>query len=152
MLRTIDVPARRLDDYAHDAGEEAVAALRAAAEPLRGARILQVNSTAFGGGVAELLVTHVALMQDLGIDAQWAVIEGSEDFFHVTKAVHNGLQGMAVDLTPEMQAVYWERVRANADALDPAGWDHLFIHDPQPAGILPVLEERGVRAGCWTWR
>ena len=152
MLRTIDVPARRLDDYAHDAGEEAVAALRAAAEPLRGARILQVNSTAFGGGVAELLVTHVALMQDLGIDAQWAVIEGSEDFFHVTKAVHNGLQGMAVDLTPEMQAVYWERVRANADALDPAGWDHLFIHDPQPAGLLPVLEERGVRAGCWTWR
>lgn len=152
MLRTIDVPARSLDDYARDAGEEAVAALRAAAEPLRGARILQVNSTAFGGGVAELLVTHVALMQDLGIDAQWAVIEGSEDFFHVTKAVHNGLQGMAVDLTSEMQAVYWERVRANADALDPAGWDHLFIHDPQPAGILPVLEERGVRAGCWTWR
>jgi trehalose synthase len=152
VLRTVDVPARRLEDYVDDAGEEAVEALRAAAEPFRGARILQVNSTAYGGGVAELLVTHVALLRDLGIDAQWAVLEGSEDFFHVTKAVHNGLQGMAIEWTSDMEAVYWERVRANADALDASGWDHLFIHDPQPAGILPILEERGVRAGCWTWR
>jgi trehalose synthase len=152
MLRTIDVPARRLDDYVADAGEEAVARLRSAAEPLRGARILQVNSTAYGGGVAELLVTHVALMRDLGIDARWAVLEGSDEFFQVTKAVHNGLQGMAVEWTPEMEAIYWERIRANAAALDATSWDHLFIHDPQPAGILPVLEEAKTRTGCWTWR
>jgi trehalose synthase len=152
VLRTVEVPARRVDDFAADAGEEAVEALRAAAEPFRGARILQVNSTAYGGGVAELLVTHVALLQDLGIDAQWAVIEGSEEFFHVTKSVHNGLQGMAVEWSDHMESVYWERVRANAETFDPTGWDHLFIHDPQPAGILPLLEERGARRGCWTWR
>ena len=152
MLRTVDVPARRLDDYAADAGEEAVERLRAAAEPLRGARILQVNSTSYGGGVAELLVTHVALMRDLGIDAHWAVVEGSEEFFQVTKAVHNGLQGMAVEWTPSMEAVYWERVRANAAAVDAGSWDHLFMHDPQPVGILTALEETGARAGCWTWR
>jgi trehalose synthase len=152
VLHTIDVPSRRLDDYAADAGDEAVEQLRGVAEPLRGARILQVNSTSYGGGVAELLVTHIALLRDLGIDAQWAVLEGSADFFHVTKAVHNGLQGMAVQWTPEMEAVYWERVVANAADLDPTSWDHLFIHDPQPAGILPVLEEQGRRAGCWTWR
>ncbi len=152
MLRTVDVPARRLDDYAADAGEDAVGRLRAAAEPLRGARVLHVNSTSYGGGVAELLVTHVALMRDLGIDAEWAVLEGSEEFFQVTKAVHNGVQGMAVEWTPSMQAIYWERIRANAEALDSASWDHLFIHDPQPAGLLPVLEERGARIGSWTWR
>ena len=152
MLRTVDVPARRLDDYAADAGEEALERLRAAAEPLRGSRILQVNSTSYGGGVAELLVSHVPLMQDLGIDARWAVLEGSDDFFQVTKAVHNGLQGMAVEWTPAMEEIYWERVRANAADLDAEAWDHLFIHDPQPAGILPVLEETGARTGCWTWR
>ncbi|MEO8293397.1 MAG: glycosyltransferase [Actinomycetota bacterium] len=152
MLRTVDVPARRLDDYAADAGDEAVEQLRSIAAPLRGARILQVNSTAYGGGVAELLVTHIALLRDLGIDAHWGVLEGSDEFFHVTKSVHNGLQGMAVRWTPEMEALYWERVRANAADLDATSWDHLFIHDPQPAGLLPVLEEEGRRAGCWTWR
>ncbi|MDP9328083.1 MAG: glycosyltransferase [Actinomycetota bacterium] len=152
MLRTVDVPARRLDDYAADAGDDAVERLRSVAAPLRGARILQVNSTAFGGGVAELLVSHVPLLRDLGIDAEWAVLDGSDDFFHVTKAVHNGLQGMAVQWTPEMEDVYWERVRANAANLEATGWDHLFIHDPQPAGLLPVLEEESRRAGCWTWR
>ena len=152
MLRTVDVPARRLDDYAADAGDDAVERLRSVAAPLRGARILQVNSTSYGGGVAELLVSHIPLLRDLGIDAQWAVLDGSDEFFHVTKSVHNGLQGMAVQWTPEMETVYWERVRANAANLDAAGWDHLFIHDPQPAGILPVLEEEGRRTGCWTWR
>ena len=152
VLSTVDIPARRLEDYAADAGEEAVERLRAAAEPLRGARILQINSTSYGGGVAELLITHVALMRDLGIDAHWGVLEGTDDFFQVTKAVHNGLQGMAVEWTPAMERIYWERVRANAAELDAGSWDHVFIHDPQPAGILPVLEETGARAGCWTWR
>lgn len=152
MLRTVDVPARRLDDYAADAGDDAVERLRSVAAPLRGARILQVNSTAYGGGVAELLVSHVPLLRDLGIDAEWAVLDGSDDFFHVTKAVHNGLQGMAVQWTPEMEDVYWERVRLNAADLEATDWDHLFIHDPQPAGLLPVLEEESRRAGCWTWR
>ena len=152
MLSTVDVPVRRLDDYAADAGEEAVERLRAAAEPLRGARILQINSTAYGGGVAELLVTHIALLRDLGIHAEWAVLDGSDDFFQVTKAVHNGLQGMAVEWNPEMEDIYWERVRDNAARLDAREWDHVFIHDPQPAGILPVLEERGERSACWTWR
>jgi trehalose synthase len=152
VLRPVDVPPRRLDDYAADAGEEAVERLRAAAEPFRGARILQVNSTSYGGGVAELLVTHIALLRDLGIDATWAVLEGSDEFFAVTKAVHNGLQGMAVEWAPAMEEIYWERVRANAETLRAEEWDHLFMHDPQPAGLISVLEEQGRRAGAWTWR
>ncbi len=151
MLPIVDVAPKRLSDYIADAGEEAVQRLRDAAEPLRGARILQVNSTSYGGGVAELLATHIPLLRDLGIDASWAVIEGSDEFFAVTKAVHNGLQGMDVEWTPHMQDVYWERVRANAAAFD-GTYDHVLIHDPQPAGSLEVLEEMGRRSGKWTWR
>ncbi|MBI3648054.1 MAG: glycosyltransferase [Actinobacteria bacterium] len=148
-LPTVQVPPRKLAAYAPDAGEDAVERLRAAAEPLRGMRLLQVNSTGYGGGVAELLTTHVPLLNDLGIDTTWAVIEGSDDFFTVTKTVHNGLQGMDVAWTPEMESVYLERVRANAAAFD-GSWDLVLIHDPQPAALLAELGDRS--AGRWTWR
>ena len=146
MLPTIPVSPKRLDDYAADAGDEAVERLREAARPLVGARLLHINSTAFGGGVAELLLTHVALLIDLGIETTWAVLEGSEDFFGVTKAMHNGLQGAEVAWTPEMESTYWGRIRANAAALDER-YDLMFVHDPQPAGLLAVLEEEGRRLG-----
>lgn len=114
MLPTVPVQPIRLEDYRGPAGDEAVERLRAVAEPLRGARVLHLNSTAFGGGVAELLFTHVPLLQDLGIDGTWQVLEGSDDFFAVTKFVHNGLQGAEVPWTEEMQRIYLDRVRANA--------------------------------------
>lgn len=150
-LTTVEVQPRKLDDYAQDAGDEAVERLRAAAEPLRGLRLLQVNSTSFGGGVAELLTTHVPLLNDLGIETTWAVIEGSEAFFGVTKAIHNGLQGMDVGWTSGMEAVYREQMRLNADAF-PEGYDVVLIHDPQPAGLIVALEEDGRREGTWLWR
>jgi trehalose synthase len=151
VLPTIPVPPRRLDDYASDAGEDAVERLREAARPLKGLRVLHVNSTAFGGGVAELLQTHVALFDDLGIDTTWAVLEGSDEFFAVTKDVHNGLQGGSVRWTAQMEDVYWDRVRANAAALDEA-YDAVIVHDPQPAGLLQVMEEENRREGVWVWR
>ncbi len=151
MLPTIPVQPHRLDDYAADAGEAAVERLREAARPLKGARLLHLNSTAFGGGVAELLYTQVPLMHDLGIEATWAVLEGSDEFFAVTKDVHNGLQGADISWTPEKESIYWERMRANAAELD-AEFDVVFIHDPQPAGLIHVLEEAGARAGAWAWR
>ena len=83
MLPTVPVQPIRLEAYRDQAGEEAVSRLEEAAGPFAGARILNVNSTAFGGGVAELLFTHVGLLQDLGIDATWQVLEGSDDFFQV---------------------------------------------------------------------
>ena len=89
----VPVPQRRLDDYREAAGPDAVERLRKAAAPLTGAKVLHVNSTAFGGGVAELLFAQVPLMNDLGIETVWQVIEGAEDFFTVTKFAHNGLDG-----------------------------------------------------------
>ncbi len=151
MLPTVPVTPKRLDDYAPAAGEAAVERLREAARPLAGARVLHVNSTAFGGGVAELLHTQLALLRDLGIEATWGLMQGSDDYFAVTKSIHNALQGAEVPWTDEMRATYWERVRDNARELKEP-FDYYFIHDPQPAALLQVLEEEGRRDGWWLWR
>ncbi len=151
MLPTVPVPPRRLEDYTEAAGPEAVDRLRKAAAPLTGARVLHVNSTAFGGGVAELLFTQVPLLNDLGIETVWQVIEGAEDFFTVTKFAHNGLQGADVPWTPDMEAIYLDRCRSNAEGLA-EGFDYVIVHDPQPAGILGVAREHGRSDGTWIWR
>src|SRR5439155_19881975 len=114
MLPIVPVPQRRLDDYREAAGPDAVERLRKAGAPLTGAKVLHVHSTASGGGVAELRFAQVPLMNDLGIETGWQVIEGAEDFFTVTKFAHNGLQGAEVPLTPEMQAIYLDWFRSNA--------------------------------------
>jgi trehalose synthase len=151
MLPTVPVPPKRLDDYVEPAGEEAVERLREAARPFAGARLLHLNSTGFGGGVAELLHTQVALLHDLGILTTWAVLEGSDDYFAITKAIHNALQGAEVPWTREMERTYWERIRANAAELTDQ-FDFVFVHDPQPAAIIEVLEAEGRRRGKWLWR
>ena len=151
MLPIVPVQPKHVSDYSEAAGDEAVERLRAVAEPLRGLRVLHVSSTAFGGGVAELLHTQVPLMNDLDVEASWALIEGSDAFFAVTKAIHNALQGAETQLDDEMRATYLERIRANAPEL-PAGYDVAIIHDPQPAAILQVLEENDARKGRWIWR
>jgi trehalose synthase len=152
MLVSVPVPeGKRLDDYAEPAGEEAVARLREAAEPLKGCRLVHISSTSFGGGVAELLVTQVALLRDLGINADWQLIEGSEEFFAVTKLVHNALQGAGIPWTESMEATYLERVEANSHRFEENA-DFVFAHDPQPAALLTFLEEAGRRHGKWVWR
>jgi trehalose synthase len=151
VLATVPVPEKHLADYVQAAGEEAVERLREAARPLQGARLLQLNSTAFGGGVAELLYTHVPLLNDLGLDTTWAVLEGSDEYFAVTKAVHNALQGAQVEWTAQMATTYWDRIVANAAEI-PDDYDLYLIHDPQPAAVLRVLEEEGRRQGRWLWR
>jgi trehalose synthase len=151
VLATVPVPPKRLDDYVDAAGQEAIDRLREIARPLAGSRILMLNSTAFGGGVAELLFTQVALLEDLGIETTWAVLEGSDEYFGVTKAVHNALQGAPIAWTPKMEAVYRERIKANAAELTET-FDVVFVHDPQPAALIEVLEDEGRKQGRWLWR
>jgi len=151
VLATVPVPPKRVQDYVQAAGVEAVERLREAARPLEGARVLQLNSTAFGGGVAELLFTQVALLNDLGVESTWAVLEGSDDYYAVTKAVHNALQGAPIEWTAQMAATYWDRIVANAAEL-PDDYDFYLVHDPQPAALIRVLEEEGRRRGRWLWR
>jgi trehalose synthase len=148
MLQKVDVGRNSIAGYEHSAGREVVGQLRELAEPLRGARILHVNATPFGGGVAELLRAEIPLLRDLGIDVDWRVITGGEAFFRATKAMHNGLQGSMRDLTPTDREVYIENAKFNAE-LQEEEYDLYFIHDPQPAGLL---EFGSHRSGKWIWR
>ncbi len=154
MLERVPLMVKELAAYEEAAGADAVDELRALAEPFHGARVLHVNATAFGGGVAELLGTVVPLMRELGIDAEWQVLHGSDEFFGVTKAVHNALQGADVAWTWEHQETYLDKIRENALAFD-GDWDFVIVHDPQPAALLAFLEEGAFsrRSGAhWIWR
>jgi hypothetical protein len=97
---------RVLDDYRAVVGDNAVSQLRQLAGDLAGAKVVHVNSTKSGGGVAEILDWLIPLMNDLGLDASWEVIEGNPDYFNTTKAFHNGLQGNNVALTQSMLDAY----------------------------------------------
>ena len=153
MLERVPLLARELSLYEEAAGADQLEELRRLAEPFRGARVLHLNATAYGGGVAELLGTVVPLMRDLGLDAEWHVLHGSEEFFAVTKSMHNALQGADLPWTWEMQEIYLEKLRENALALE-GDYDFVIVHDPQPAALRTFLGELPGRthAGKWIWR
>lgn len=149
MLHRVNVEPKALDGYRAIVGDEEITAVRALAESWGGARVVHVNATAFGGGVAEMLSTLVPLMNDVGLDAQWRVIAGGEEFFKVTKAFHNGLQGMDLSLTEEMEEIWRKYNRKNAEAFE-GEYDFVVIHDPQPAGLRYYHGAGG--NGRWIWR
>ncbi|ELY70560.1 glycosyltransferase, partial [Natronobacterium gregoryi] len=135
------LPDRSIEAYATVTGTDRLERLRELAEILSDVRILHVNSTASGGGVAELLRSIVPVCNDLDVDTDWLVMDADDDFFEVTKAVHNGLQGDSEPLTDEMKATYREVTVANATEID-GEYDLVLAHDPQPLGMLERLEER----------
>ena len=92
---------KTLADYTHIVGRDLVEEIRELAEPLKGTRVVHVSATAFGGGVSEILYTLVPLMKDVGLDVEWQVIYGREEFFNATKLMHNALQGAPEDLSDE---------------------------------------------------
>jgi len=92
----------------------------------------------------------VALLRDLGIEAEWQVIHGSDEFFGVTKLVHNALQGADVEWTDQMERIYLERVLDNALQLE-GQWDYVVMHDPQPAAMLEYARNKGVALASTKW-
>ncbi len=132
-------------------GASAVAQLRRLGEKLAGLRVVHVNSTREGGGVAEILEWMVPLMRNVGVEASWEVIHGTNRFFEITKAIHNGLQGKAVDLPKKDWRIYQDVNEENAQRLRPLleEADIVFIHDPQPAHLLKLCPDR---KGKWIWR
>ena len=103
--------------------------------------MLHVSATAFGGGVSEILYTIVPLMRDVGLDAHWQVILGREEFFNVTKLMHNSLQGDPQAITDQQWEVFEAYNAMNAQGLDDE-WDVIIVHDPQPAGLRANAAER----------
>ena len=140
-----------LDQYAQVVGESIIGQLRHLAAPLKGLKVVHVNSTREGGGVAEILHKLIPLKQALGLDVSWEVIEGNKDFFKVTKSFHNGLQGNTVALTDKLLAAYEKVNEQNAEELRPKleEADVVIIHDPQPAALLRLCPNR---RGKWIWR
>ena len=148
MLQKVTVGRWSLDAYEGIAPEETMRELREHARALKGARILNVNATSYGGGVSELLRSSVPLLRDLGLTVDWKVIGGDQDFFHATKTLHNALQGAPRSLTDTEQAAYMRCLRENAATLD-GGYDFIIVHDPQPAGLL---QAHGKGSAHWVWR
>src|SRR5919109_1661079 len=122
--------------------------IRALAEPLAGKSVLHLSATAFGGGVAEILYTLVPLMRDAGLDAEWRVIPGQEEFFDVTKTIHNALQGDPTGLSEEQKETFRRYNQLNAEALENS-FDYVIVHDPQP---VAVIEHARAAADRWIWR
>jgi trehalose synthase len=148
MLQSVHVGRAGIDAYEAAAGGEVVDQLKELAKPLSGMRVLHVNATPYGGGVAEILRAEIPLLRSLGLNADWRLITGGEAFFRATKAIHNGLQGAPQDLTEKDRAVYQETAERNAKLLE-SDADLLFVHDPQPAGILHFHGNGGRK---WIWR
>jgi len=141
----------KLEFYADIVGHDVIDHLYQLSSLLKNIKVIHVNSTRKGGGVAEILEKLVPLSQELGIDTTWEVITGNERFFHCTKSMHNALQGNLLDISDELLKVYEETNAQNAEKLCPAleEADVVFIHDPQPAPLLKFCPKR---KGKWVWR
>jgi len=137
-----------LSDYVPLVGDGVISELRLLGERLAGKRVINVNSTRVGGGMAEILGRLVPLMCEVGLEPRWEVIRGTEDFFKLTKNLHNALHGKPISFGPEDREIYNDVTRDNVESLDLDG-DFIFIHDPQPAGLVRAREQRG---GKWIWR
>lgn len=149
MLESVDVGRQSVGDYGTTAaGAEAVERLRLLADPLRGARILHLNATPYGGGVAEILRSEVPLLRNLGLAADWKTVTGDRDFFSITKTMHNALQGAERALTDHEKEVYLTYSTRNALLLEEE-YDLVVVHDPQPLAIPHFHGREGV---CWIWR
>ncbi len=136
------------DDYAAIVGPEVIAQLHRLAERLGPVSFVHVNSTRTGGGVAEILSRAVPLLNELGLETTWEVIEGDPTFFEVTKGFHNALQGEEVQIQPSLLDHYVEVNRENAKRFK---WeaDFVLVHDPQPAYLIQEIRDQGKH---WIWR
>jgi trehalose synthase len=148
VLQSVYAGKRTLDSYAGVAPGSILEELRGLGRELRGLRLLHINATPYGGGVSELLRSIVPLENDLGLSVDWKIIGGDEQFFEVTKHLHNALQGSPRDLTEKERAIFIATAEMNARALED-GYDVVIVHDPQPAA-LPELHGKG--EAKWIWR
>jgi trehalose synthase len=142
------VPPPHLDDYRKIVGEPEIDELRFLARELKGKTVKMVNSTAVGGGVAEMLNQMVPLLNEVEVNTHWDVITGGNDFFEVTKAFHNALQGAEYRLTPQARDIFLMNNDQNRQRIQFTE-DFVVIHDPQPA---PLIRARTDSPQRWIWR
>jgi trehalose synthase len=149
MLQPVNVGHKALADYATIAARGLMDEIRALAEPLEGKRVVHLSATAFGGGVAEINYTLIPLMQDAGLEVEWRIIRGVDEFFEVTKTIHNAIQGDPIGLTTEQQEIFRRYQELNARELDDSAYDFIVVHDPQPVGMIDHFPGSAAK---WIWR
>src|SRR5918994_5050931 len=136
-----------VEDYVPLIGAETVERITRKAQRLRGLKVVNISSTFYGGGVAEMLSSGTLLARSVGIRADWRLIQGSPDFFSVTKKFHNALQGADINFTDLKKEIYEEVVLQNAVRME-MDCDLVIVHAPQP---LPLISD--YRRTCpWIWR
>lgn len=140
-LSIVDTKAKRLEDYS-EITPEVVKEIRKIAKRLNGLKVAHVNATAVGGGVAEMLRSEVPLQRDIGLISNWYVIPPNDDFFEVTKSIHNFMQGKPGDLTEGQKKLYLEYNKYIGELLTEIDADIFVIHDPQPAAALKFMKKR----------
>jgi trehalose synthase len=148
VLDSVNVGNRQLSAYQGVAPDSLLEKLSEVAGSLRDLRRLDLSATPYGGGVAELLRSIVPLLNDLGLHVDWKIIKAEDEFFEITKSIHNGLQGGAVELSLGDRNAYEATSRTNAELLD-GQYDVIVVHDPQPAGVRRYHPTRDTR---WVWR
>ncbi len=136
----------RIEEYIPVVGQAIIDDLRLLAEKLKGKVIQNINSTAVGGGVAEILSRMVPLLKELGIDARWDLIKGGEQFFEVTKKFHNALHGKLVAINQYDFDTFIEASQKNIEEMNIVG-DIVFVHDPQPIALIKTKS-----TNKWIWR
>ncbi len=134
--------------YEHITGKSAIDELYFLGEKLKGKKVKNINSTAVGGGVAEILTKMGPLMKQVGVDASWDVIKGDQKFFVVTKKIHNALHGKQEPFSAEDFDYFSQTARENAKSMDLSA-DIMFVHDPQP---IMLVEKREELKNKWIWR
>ncbi|MBN2378275.1 glycosyltransferase [candidate division WOR-3 bacterium] len=138
----------RLEDYAPIVTSGVIKEIEELAHLFGPVKMVHVNSTKEGGGVAEILGWFIPILEDLGMEVKWDTITGDTEFFTVTKKFHNALHGMHEDFTEEMFRTYLDNVQSNAPVI-PEDADFVVIHDPQPAAMILKYPERKNK---WAWR
>ena len=137
----------RLEDFRHIVPDETLAEIYARARKLYGKHILHLNATYQGGGVAEILYSLAMLMNDVGVDAGWRILHGSQEFFEITKSFHNALQGGKLNLSEHRKRVY-RTVNENFSRFTHLNHDCVIVHDPQPLALIASYRKRQP----WIWR
>jgi trehalose synthase len=148
MLQLVNVGHKSLGDYATIATRGLMDEIRRLAEPLAGKRVVHLSATAFGGGVAEINYTLIPLMQDAGLAVEWRIVRGAEEFYNVTKTIHNALQGNPQALTAEQQELFRHYQELNAREFED-DYDFVVVHDPQPVGMIDHFPDSNA---SWIWR
>jgi trehalose synthase len=148
VLQLVNVGHKSLTDYATIATRGLMEQIRQLAEPLAGKRVIHLSATAFGGGVAEINYTLIPLMQSAGLAVEWRIIRGAEEFYNVTKAIHNALQGNPQGLTEEQRDIFLRYQQLNAAEFED-DFDFVVVHDPQPVGIIDHFPDSRAE---WIWR